>query len=77
MNRFAGAQLRQEIAIVVRRLDLVVEQAGANDVACGLGRAERRIEAGEDRVVALRPDQEDALARALGHLQRASRLPTS
>ena len=55
------AHQRQHLAVVLRRLDGVVEQAGADHVIRGLDRREGDVEAGEDRAVARRAEMEYAL----------------
>ena len=61
-------KLVQQTLIVLRRLGLVVEQAGADDELGVLGIDARDIEAIEDRQVALRSEMEDAGAFVLGEL---------
>ena len=51
-------------AVVVRRLHVVVVEAGADHVVGALQRREAHIEPGEDRAVALGPEMEQALPGA-------------
>src|SRR5438270_532572 len=57
-RQLALAGLHHHAAIIFRRLGLVVEQPGANDVIGLLQRREHRIEAAMDRAVALGAEPE-------------------
>ena len=64
MNRLRAAHHAQHVAIGLRRLDIVIEQARADHVIRRLDRGEAHVEPIEDRNVALRAEMKNRLAGA-------------
>ncbi len=63
MNSLRASMASQPRAIILRRLDLVIVEPGADHVVGVLQRREAHVEPAEDRAVALGAEMEQALAR--------------